>query len=355
MTVKAEYLPKGLQFTRIAIAMALGKDSDEAAKAIASRRWGENSVPAKVLKGGAFLAFEGVAKAAVAGGATVSGNWAAEIVSAESAATEFFSLVRERSLIGKIEGLRRIPLRTRLVTAATGFAAAWVGEGQAVPVSSSTYSEDTLPPRKLSALTVISNELLESLDPAAELLIRNDLVNANVEALNTSFIDPANAGVADVEPASITNGISAIPSSGDGLTDIREMVNVFPGDIGRAVLIGSPSSLAALHDPIYLPNIGVRGGEALGMPVVAAEAAGDALIMVDPDGIALGEAEMALKVSTQGTIEMSDAPTQEATTPTAAQQVSLWQTNSTAIMSEKVINWEIARPAVALVTGVATS
>jgi len=355
MTVRVEYEAKGLTFVRMAIALGLSKGREEPAANIARNRWGECSPVAKVLGAGAAHVFELVAKAAVEGGTTASGNWAAEIVSAESAATEFFSVVRQRSLIGKIEGLRRIPLRTRLVTAATGFAAAWIGEGQAVPLSKASYDEATLPPRKLSSLCVVSNELLQSADPAAELMIRNDLVNACVDALNQSFIDPANAGTADLEPASITNGVTDIPATGDGLTDIRNLIDVFPGDLERAILIGSPSSFAALHDPNVLPSLGVRGGEAIGIPAIASTAAGDTITLLDPDGIALGEAEMALKVSTQGTIEMSDAPTQDGTTPTPVNQVSLWQSDSTALMAEKVINWEVARPSVALVTAVAES
>lgn len=355
MTVKVDFLPKGMELTRLAIAMGLAKGKDEVAATIAKRRWGENSMTAKILGAGVTQVFEMVAKAAVSGGTRTGGNWAAEIVSAESAATEFFSVVRQRSLIGRIEGLRRVPLNIRLVSAATGFAAAWVGEGQAVPLSAASYDEDTLAPRKLSALCVVSNLLLESADPAAELMIRNDLMSACVDALNQSFIVPSNAGVSGVEPASITNGVTAIPASGDGLTDVRNMIDVFPGDLERAVLVGSPSSFAALHDPMILPGLGVRGGEAVGIPAIASTAAGETLVLIDPDGIALGEGEMALKVSTQGTIQMSDAPTQDSVTPTAVNQVSLWQCNATALMAEKVINWDVARPSVSLVTGVATS
>jgi hypothetical protein len=355
MTVKVDFAPKGIQFTRMAIALALGKGKDDQARNIARHRWGESSIPAKILDIGAAQVFETIAKAAVEGGTINSGSWSAELVSAESAATEFFSLVRQRSLIGRIEGLRRVPLRIRMVTAASGFAAAWVGEGKAVPLSSASYNEDVLEPRKLSALCVVSNQLLESEDPAAELTIRNDLVNACVDALNQSFIDPSNAGVANVEPASITHGVTAIPATGDGLTDIRNMLDVFPGDPERAVLIGSPLSFAALHDPKVLPNLGVRGGDAIGIPAIPAPAAGDTLVLLDPDGIALGEGEMALKTSTQGTIQMSDGPTQDSVTPTAVNQVSLWQCDSTAIMAEKVINWNVARPSVSLVTGVAES
>lgn len=343
---------KGIALTRIAIAMALGGDGPEQAATIARKRWGEGAVSRIFDEGGPrFLQ----TKANVSAGATLSGNWAETLVSLESAATEFFGLVRERSLLGKIAGLRRIPLRTRLVNAATGFSAAWVGEGKAKPISSATYDDDTLPPLKVVAMTVVTKELLASVDPAAELLIRNDLVNACVEAINASFIDPANGGETDVEPASITNGAPSIAASGDGLQDLRELIAAFPGELERAVLIGSPQTFAVMHDPLFIPGLGVRGGEAIGIPAIAAPAAGSTLALIDPDGIAIGEAEMDLRTSTEGTIEMRSDPTQDATTPTPANQVSLWQTDSAAIMAEKRLNWRVARPSVVTVTGVAPS
>jgi hypothetical protein len=64
---------------------------------------------------------------------------------------------------------------------------------------------------------------------------------------------------------------------------------------------------------------------------------------------------MELRASNEATIEMSDAPTQNATTPTATTQTSLWQCDSTAILCNKFLNWSVQQPAVSLVTGVAGS
>lgn len=360
MTVRVELQPKGMAFTRLAIALALAKGKEGPARHIAANRWGEESPTARLLK--AAPAGEGIngflTKTAVAGGTTASANWASDLVSAEQARSEFFSLVRERSLIGRIPGFRRIPLETRLVTEASGFSAAWVAEGAAVPLSSATYEDNgRLPRLKVSALAVFSDELLESIDPAAELFIRDGLVNAVVEAIDSSLLDPANSGTAGVKPASVSNGAPAISSTGDGLQDVRNLIDAFPptGDLSRAVLIGAPVTFAAIHDPIFLPGLGVRGGEAMGVPAIPSNQAGDDLILLDPGSIALGEDAMELRASNEATIEMSDAPTNNATTPTATSQVSLWQCDSTAILCTKYLNFSVQQPAVSVVTGVAGS
>lgn len=350
---------RGSAFTRMVmaeIAHSKGREPD----AYAMRRWGPDALATKVAQmGGAeFLAVE---KANVTAGATVSGNWANLLADAEGAAAEFFALVRERSLIGRIPGLRRVPLRTRLIRAETGFSAAWVGEGDAKPLSSATYAQETLDPRKVVALTVVTDELLEASDPLAETVIRDDLVAAVSAAIDQSFIDPANAGSAGVEPASVTNGITAISAGANGvdaegrLFDVRDLIEAFPGDLERAVLIGSPRTFSIMYNPQYLPGLGVRGGSALGIPAIASTAAGDTLALIDPDGIAVGSGTTDVRVSTQGAVQMLDNPTIDSVAPTATTTVSLWQTDSAAVMAEQRVNWQVVRPSVAVLDGVAES
>ncbi|WP_165938449.1 phage major capsid protein [Parafrankia sp. BMG5.11] len=341
---------KGMSFARLAMTEAQGDRHDK--ETYATKRWGADSLAARVAAAGGAeqLAYE---KAAVAAGSTASGNWASLLTDAESAASEFFAAVRERSLIGRIAGLRRVPLRIRLITSETGFTAAWVGEGQAKPLSTATYSEGMLDARKVAALTVLTEETLESADPAAEALVRNDLVAAVSAAIDQSFIDPANAGTVGVEPASITNGAPAVASTADGLVDIRALIAAFPGDLERAVLIGSGVSLAALYDPITLPLLGARGGSAIGIPAVASNAAGTTVALIDPDGIAMGEGTADVRTAAHASIEMKDASlTQDATTGAGSTTVSLWQTNAVAVLAEQRVNWEAARPSVAVLTGV---
>jgi hypothetical protein len=346
---------KGLPFTRIAIAAALGRGDSESMETHARRLYGEKSLPMLIAAAGGLDQLA-VAKAEVAAGATVSGNWAEILTASDGASAEFFALVRERSILGRLPGLRRIPLQTRIIEAVSGFTAAWVGEGKAVPVSGATYAQKALPPLKVAALTVQTDELLRSIDPAAEIAIRDDLVNAVVAAINESFLDPENDGEAGVEPASITYGAPDLSATNNGSADLKRLIKLFPGSLERAVLIGSPTSFAALHDPDELPGLGVRGGNALGIPAVAIEAAGTTLTLIDPAGIAIGEGSTDLRVATHANIEMLDSDlTGDAVgvvPPTAASTVSLWQTNSVALMAEQFVNWKVARPSVAVLEGV---
>lgn len=347
---------KGIEFVRLAIAMARPESGD--GTAYAAHRWGEKSLAADVLRRGGVDQIM-VTKAEVAAGATVSGSWAETLANFDSAATEFFSLVREASLLGRIPGLRRVPLRIRLIGVATGIVGAWVGEGKAKPVGKAAFAAETLPAFKVSALTVVTRELLDAADPAAELTIRNDLVGALTDVIDAGFIDPSNAGTPGLQPASVTNGAPTRASTGDGLADLRELVAAFPGDLSRAVLVGSPNTFATLHDPLILPGLGVRGGEAIGIPAVPSKAAGSTLALIDPDAIAWGEADMSLRTSSEASIEMLDSnltgDSIGVVPGTAASLVSLWQTNSVAMLTEKAISWQAARPSVATITMVAQS
>ncbi|MER9233637.1 phage major capsid protein [Mesorhizobium sp. M0622] len=331
--------PRGLPFVRVAIAFALSKGDDPMeARSIASRRWGAGSPPETILR------------AAVA-----SGTYADMGSDFAVAATAFFELVAQMSVVGRMAGLRRVPLRTRLLSVVSGSTAYWVGEGKAKPVTRAVYASDSLAPLKVAGLTVATIELLESPDLAAEMTIRADMLRAIVEAIDVAFLDPANAGVADVSPASITNGIVPIAASADAGADLAALVAAFEGNLDSAYLITTPTLGASLSSADR-PNVGARGGELLGIPVLTSRSApAGAIILADAAGLAAGEGEAEIRTSRAATIEMLDAAlVGDATTGAAAETVSLYQTNSVAILSERAINWQVARPgSVALITGAA--
>src|SRR4029077_12320568 len=91
---------------------------------------------------------------------------------------------------------------------------AWVGEGKPKPVSAMAFDSVTLNFNKLAGIVPITVELMRFSAPSAELLIRNSLVHAITKLVDTPFLDPAVAAVTGVSPASVTNGVTAIPSTG---------------------------------------------------------------------------------------------------------------------------------------------
>jgi hypothetical protein len=340
-----------MDFVKACIASAIGgADAGE----YASHRWGQKTLPARIASQGGLEHFA-LSRAAVSAGSTVSGGWAELMVDAESAMTEFFSAIRESSLLGRLN-FRRVPLRVRLLGLSSGFIAAWTAEGQSKPISRASFSEDSLAPLKVSCATIVTRELLASADPASEELIRQDMVAAVAAAIDESLLNPANAGTAGLEPASLTNGVPSISSSGDGLADMRQLVDAFPGRLETAVLIGSPKTFLALHDPMVLPAIGAAGGNVLGIRAIPSSAAGDTLTLLDPSGVALGIGDVVARSSDQATIEMDDTPAHEATTPTPTTSlVSLWQCGAVGLLTELSANWVAARPCAATIAGIAQS
>src|SRR3546814_5830823 len=74
---------------------------------------------------------------------------------------------------------------------------------------------------KVAAISVLTDELIRFSDPSAENYVRDALADVLVARMDTDFIDPAFAGSANVSPASITNGVTPITSSGPDADAVR--------------------------------------------------------------------------------------------------------------------------------------
>jgi hypothetical protein len=220
---------RGLDFTRVAIAKAISEDGRDMQR-YAEARWGTGSNPAAIIKG------------TVAAGMTGDANWAAPLV--QAVGSEFFELVMERSLPGRMAGLRRVPLTQRVVVQSGGAQASWVGDGKVTPIVSGGFSQPvSLPALKIVAITVQTVELTRLADPAAEALLRDDLVAAVSEGIDGTFADPAIAGAAGLSPASIANGAPSVVASNYLGESLKELIAVFDGDLERAYFLGNPETL----------------------------------------------------------------------------------------------------------------
>lgn len=314
-------------FTRAIIARGLSGNTKEAAE-IAVQRWGSESKAARI------------AKAAV-GSLTVGSS---DLVGAEKVtASQFFAAVDSGTILGRL-GLREVPFDTRMLIAGDGATASWVGEGRAVPVSLADFSGISLKPLKVAALSVQSKELLQSVDPTAESAISAALIKAVRDQLDASFIDPANAGVTDISPASITNGVSAIPSSGNDAaaihTDIMALAGAFTGDWSRAAIVMHHKTALALGLLLAMAGrssiLDVRW-------VVSGNVPTDIVVLIDAGDVAFALGPGSIKTSQQGALEMRDDPTNSAATGVATTMVSLWQSNAVAIMALRECNWRTVR------------
>src|SRR4030095_15450892 len=108
------------------------------------------------------------------------------------------------------------------------------------PVAREASATVSLPPLKISVIAVMTMELLKTATLDAETLVRNDLVAAVVSLSDRSFIDPTVAAVAGVSPASVTNGALTVASGADLATDLKALLNLFTGELDRAVMVTNP-------------------------------------------------------------------------------------------------------------------
>ena len=283
MTTSVSLLPRGTQIVRFIRALGMARGSLIDAAEIARETWGAVAPPTRFLK------------AAAASGLTLpGGDWGSKLADFNAEAASFFALARERSIPGRMAGIRRIPLHTRLISQTGSASASWVKELEAKPVSAMTFTADTIPANKVASITVVSKELLEASSPAAESWLRDGLLDALTETLNVSFIDPGNAGVTDTEPASITNGAPSVAASGVWNDDLATLLGVFSGDLETSYFITS-GVVAAGMAGLEHPNLTTRGGELSGVPSVVDKSVPTGIVVLaDAAQIAFGKTRCAL-------------------------------------------------------------
>lgn len=352
--VKGSNLPKGTAFTRYAI--ALGRANGNRMEALEIAKGWKDSTPE----------VEAVLRAAVAAGTTTDPTWAAPLVEYQNMVSEFAELLRPATIIGRIEGLRKVPFNIKIPRQLTGSTVNWVGQGKAKPVGALSFDQITLGMTKAAGIVVITDELLRASNPAAEALVRQDLIDQMAQFLDKDFVDPAKAAVSDVSPASITNGVTPVAASGtdaDALrADIQKLYAKFVAanmSINGAVwLMPETSALAisGLRNPLgqkEFPEINAQGGVFEGLPVVASQnipanagsgspvtGAGGRIILAKASEILLADdGQTLLDVSREASLQMDSAPSDG-----AQELVSLWQNNLVGIRAERFINWAKRRP-----------
>lgn len=346
-TKDAEEKFKGQNYTRMVIAKAVGQLDGISPLVVAEQRWGKTNPTLVTL-----------VKAAVAGGGSGSGEWAAELVAADTRYTgDFIDYLKEKTVFDQLP-LREVPANVQIKGqdgAATGY---WVGESKPIPASAQSFSSVNLTPLKVAALAVVSNELLRDSTPAAEMLVRDALVAASSQRVDATFIS-ATAASAGVSPAGILNGLSAGSTAGSDADGIRADVKaLYSGFITAKNASGLQFVMnPALAKAIQLltnalglaefPGITQDGGMLLGDKVVTGDNVNaNHIILLKPSDIyRIGDLGVQVFISREAVVEMDNAPTGASDTPVAAStaMVSMFQSESTAIKVVRPINFALRR------------
>lgn len=339
-------VPKGTAFTRYAIALARSQGNLMQAAEIA-KGWHDSTPEVEI-----------VLRAAVAAGTTTDPAWAAPLVDYQNMAGEFIELLRPATIIGRIQGFRRVPFNVSMPAQTTPSTAGWVGEGKPKPVSALGFETMRLGFAKVAGIVVLTDELVRFSNPSAEPIVRQDLIDTITQLLDHDFIDPDKAVVANVSPASITNQASIIVATGtsaDALrTDVRSVLAAFTAnnvsvagaywimDPVMALTIGMMQN--ALGQPEF-PGIDMNGGTFFGLPVICStnvpkDANGNTrIILVQPKEVLMADdGGVTLDASREASLQMDSAPSGDGT-----KLVSLWQQNMIALRAERFINWQARR------------
>lgn len=351
-------LDKGIAFARYVKCMAAARGSRMEALEIAKSQY-PNMKP-----------LHNILKAAVAGGTTTDSTWAGALVEYNLYSADFIEYLRPQTIIGKfgnagIPSLFRVPFNIEIPRQTSGGNGYWVGQGAPKPLTKFDFDRVNLGWAKIANIAVLTDELIRFSNPGAEALVRNALAEAIVAKGDTDFLDPSVAAVANVSPASLTNGVTPVTPTGVDADAVRtDIANVMKKFIDANMslmngvwlmpaVVGMRLSLMrnALGQKEF-PEISMLGGRLEGLPVITSQylpnsvSGGSMVVLMDAGEVYLADdGQVVIDASREASLQMDNAPTNNSSTGTGSSVVSMFQTNSIALKAERYINWAKRRSA----------
>lgn len=342
--------PKGSSFTRTAMILAKANGNLSLAKDMAAEHYKDDHV------------VNGIVKAAVAAGSTQVAAWAGNLVYPAEYGGDFVELLYPQTVLGRLSA-RKVPFNVRISGMTGGSSVGWVGEAAPAPVTSAAFNAVFLTWSKVYALTVLSQEIIRFSNPAVEALVQADLLKATAQGIDATFLGNG-AAVANVSPAGMLNGVSAITATGTDYESLRQDVQAILApviaanyNLQSAVFVMSPARALAIGSMLTplgvlaFPNLNMDGGYLMGVKVITSNnSSGSQITLFIQDEIFLSEdAGPQIDISTEASIIMDGAPASASSTP-----VSMFQNNLVAIRIGQFINWQKRRAlAAAFISGAA--
>jgi len=326
---------KGTQFIRYVCAQAIAHKTHVPAYEIAAR-WND-STPEVAL----------ALKAAVAAGTATDAVWASPLVQ-PNITKDFIELLRAATIVDQISGLYKVPFNAKIPQQTGGGTYNWVGELKPKPVTSLTFGSVTLDWAKIAAIIVLSQELIKLSSPAAEDVVRREMVAGIARFKDAQFTDPAIAAVAGVNPASITNGAPTAAATANPWADILGLVNHFTTNnipVQGLTFIMSPANALALSFKTFadgtaqFPGVNIDGGSWKGMKFIVSNTVTTKVIALQPSLILYADdGGTTIDASGEASLQMDGAPDSPVAATTIL--VSMFQMNAVAIRAEQFTNWK---------------
>ncbi len=278
-------------------------------------------------------------------GTTTNVGFASSLVTENRLVGEFVEMLRAATIFDQLSGFRAVPFNSKIPSQLTGGTAAWVGEGAPKPLTNPTYGEVEIKEHKLAAITVYTQELMRRSDPAIDVLVRDDLIEASKTLIDNTFLDAVAASA--VRPAGVLNGVTAVANTGTTAAayeaDLLKLIESFVTanlSLDGSYLIMSETraaQISLLRDALgntYFQGMSLRGTRTLmGIPVITSQTVGDKIILVKTSEILLAQ---------DGGVDVSYSD--QATLVDGGTTHHLWQENKFAVRVEKFITWAKRRP-----------
>jgi HK97 family phage major capsid protein len=346
-------LPKGTAFTRYAMALASAKgDSYRAIER--AKSWTDTPEVETMVR--ASLAWEN--KAAVAAGTTTDSAWAGPLAVVQPMVNEFLELLRPETLIDSVQGFRPVPFNVSVPAQTGGGTYSWVGQGNAKPVTSATFATVSVGFAKASGIIVLTEELVRLSNPRAEETIRREMIAGVRQFLDGQLTTPAVAAVANVNPASITNGAPTAAASGStaaaARADIVARIQTFTAAelslseseiwLNESNAFALANALNALGQPLFPGFTGQTGSILMGLRARVTNVVGTNVILVHTPSILFADdGGVNIDASREASLQMDSTPANPSDATTVL--VSLWQRNMVGLRAERFISWTKARSA----------
>ncbi len=359
-------LPPGIGFAQFAMCIMKAKGSMSDAMQFAKDFYPDASQLHAALR----------IKTAIGAGAALTSHWADDLVPYNVLMNDFIEYLRPGSILGKFGGpnpggggnypsLNRVPFNVRTSGFSAGTTGYWVQEGLPIPVSKATSFTATLTWAKVGGISILTQEEVRFSNPAAEAKVRDDIARAINARMDIDFVDPAKAAVANVSPASITDGVVATTPTGTGATNVRKdlatllatfaAANLEPSDL---VLVMSASMAAQISMMVNtlgnddFPSLTMQGGKLRGIPVIVSEhltAVGSPstqlIVLVKASDVYLADdGAVTVDASGEASVEMLDSSLlQSGISGTGAAMVSLWQSGLLGLKAQREVTWKLRR------------
>ena len=219
---------------------------------------------------------------------------------------------------------------------------AWIGEGLSTPVAASAYSAVQQEDYKAGKIVVLSAELLKFGNRSAERTIRESMAAGVGKFLDGQLLDPTVTLSAGVRPAAITNGATAVMSTGTTAAqinaDLAALLAAITTDGAGLVWVMRPQTAAKIAATI--------GGTAavnvplslFGIPLVLSANSPQQVTLIDTPHILFSDdGGIDIDTSDDATVQLNDAPTDPAVAATVFQ--SLWNNNLFGIRVTRWVAW----------------